>query len=130
MVQTEFEKQQYTIGQAVFEQIDKNNHGNLHASNNDFICCSRTESAWTGKLSLEEVKAWAEDKDNTKEAHKFFHKLVTKDGEQVHQTDGEHFFGEKTHEMTKTEFATKYASVIKARTGSSQDQFQSAMDQL
>ena len=36
-VQAEFEKQQYTNGEAVFEQIDKNNDGNLHASNNDSI---------------------------------------------------------------------------------------------
>merc|ERR1712166_788094 len=51
-VQAVFEAQQYKNGEAVFEKIDKNNDG---------------------KLSLEEVKAWAEDKDNTKEAQKFFY---------------------------------------------------------
>merc|ERR1712166_804957 len=137
-VQAAFEAQQYKNGEAVFEKIDKNNDG---------------------KLSLEEVKAWAEDKDNTKEAQKFFYRWVETDGEQVRETDGQHFFAElqqcvfkcgagtnyssestdpallkralteggTNYEMTKTVFATKYASVIKTRAGKNQKQFTSAL---
>merc|ERR1712086_622726 len=137
-VQAVFEAQQYKNGEAVFEKIDKNNDG---------------------KLSLEEVKAWAEDKDNTKEAQKFFYRWVETDGEQVRETDGQHFFAElqqcvfkcgagtnysaestdpallkralteggTNYEMTKTVFATKYASVIKTRAGKNQKQFTSAL---
>merc|ERR1712086_354714 len=137
-VQAVFQAQQYKNGEAVFEKIDKNNDG---------------------KLSLEEVKAWAEDKDNTKEAQKFFYRWVETDGEQVRETDGQHFFAElqqcvfkcgagtnysaestdpallkralteggTNYEMTKTVFATKYASVIKTRAGKNQKQFTSAL---
>ena len=117
-----YDKKLKEIGEMIFDKIDTNKDGaptanllHLHAHSN---FCS------TGKLSLEEVKAWAEA--NHEEAQKFMYKWVKKKENEAAEEQVAQLFGETNNDdLEKPEFVKKYVSAINARNKRNQSQFDS-----
>ena len=115
-----YDKRLKEIGETIFDKIDTNKDGaptayllHLHAHSKVFS---------TGKLSLEEVKVWAEA--NHEEAEKFIFKWVKKKENQAAEEKVAQLFGETNNDdLKKTEFAKKYVSAVNARNKRNQSQF-------
>ena len=108
------------VGEMIFDKIDTNKDGaptayllHLHAHSKVFS---------TGKLSLEEVKAWAEA--NHAEAEKFMHKCVKKKENQTAAEQVAQLFGETNNDdLTRTDFVKKYVCAVNARNKRNISQF-------